>query len=223
MSHRLRSYVPRRDAGGQSMVEFIIAAPVLLFLILSIVQFVLLYRIKATLDYAALEAARAGAVHGASKKEMKEALIRGMVPLFAHKTSATELETAYFTRAMPELGTFGKIEVINPTKAAWNEHKEKQYNGEYALPNDSLAFRSDRVGRSGVNVQDANILKIRVTYDAPLVVPFVSWVLGGKSEYLKAGTFESSPLNTFTDRLRIESYAIVRMQSPIYERNNLDH
>lgn len=204
------------------MVEFIIAAPVLMFLILSIVQFVLLYRIKATLDYAALEAARAGAVHGADKGEMQKALARGMTPLFAHKTTPLELERAY-AEARGKLFGFSKIEVINPTKAAWNEHKERQYKGEYALPNDSLAYRSDSVGRSGVSVQDANILKIRVTYDAPLVVPFVSWVLKGKSEYLQTGTFETSPLNTFTDRLRIESYAIVRMQSPIYERNNLDH
>lgn len=222
MSPRLRSYTPRRDAGGQSMVEFIIAAPVLLFLILSIVQFVLLYRIKATLDYAALEAARAGAVHGADKSEMKNGLARGMTPLFAHKTSMTELETAYL-KAKAEMALFGKVEVINPTRSAWNEHKEKQYNGQYALPNDSLAFRSDSVGRSGVSVQDANILKIRVTYQAPLVVPFVSWVLKGKSEYLKSGTFEGSPLNPITDRLPIESYAIVRMQSPIYETRNLDH
>lgn len=222
MNPRLRSYVPRRDAGGQSMVEFIIAAPVLLFLILSIVQFVLLYRIKATLDYAALEAARAGAVHGADKDAMKEGLARGMTPLFAHKTSLTELETAFF-KSRTEMALFGKVEVINPTRAAWNEHKEKQYDGQYALPNDSLAFRGDRVGRSGVNVQDANILKIRVTYQAPLVVPFVSWVLRGKSDYLKAGTFEGSPLNAITNRLPIESYAIVRMQSPIRERSNLDH
>ncbi len=222
MNPRLRSYVRRRDASGQSMVEFIIAAPVLLFLILSIVQFVLLYRIKATLDYAALEAARAGAVHGADKGEMKNGLARGMTPLFAHKTSMTELETAYL-KSKAEMALFGKVEVINPTRSAWNEHKEKQYNGKYALPNDSLAFRSDSVGRSGVNVQDANILKIRVTYQAPLVVPFVSWVLKGKSEYLKAGALEGSPLNPITDRLPIESYAIVRMQSPIYETRNLDH
>lgn len=222
MNPRLRPYNPRRAASGQSMVEFIIAAPVLLFLILSIVQFVLLYRIKATLDYAALEAARAGAVHGADKGEMKNGLARGMTPLFAHKTSVTELETAY-VKSKAEMALFGKVEVINPTRSAWNEHKEKQYNGKYALPNDSLAFRSDSIGRSGVSVQDANILKIRVTYQAPLVVPFVSWVLKGKSEYLKSDTFEGSPLNPITDRLPIESYAIVRMQSPIYETRNLDH
>lgn len=222
MSRRPRSYATRRASSGQSMVEFIIAAPVLLFLILSTIQFVLLYRIKATLDYAALEAARAGAVRGADKGEMRRGLARGMTPLFAHKTSLAELQAAYF-KSEVEMGLYGRIEVINPTRAAWNEHKEKQYNGRDALPNDTLAYRSDRVGSSGVNVQDANILKIKVTYQAPLVVPFVSWVLRGKSDYLKAGTFEGSSLNPITHRLPIESYAIVRMQSPVYERGNLDH
>lgn len=112
--------------------------------------------------------------------------------------------------------------MINPTRAAWSNFKERQYNGSYALPNDTLAYRSTAIGSSGVNVQDANILKIKVVYDAPLVVPFVGWVLGGKSQYLKPGAFERSPLHPLTGRLPIESYAIVRMQSPIYKQGNLD-
>jgi hypothetical protein len=222
MNRRLRSHATRRAARGQSMVEFLIVAPVLLFLILSLIQFVLLYRIKTTLDYAALEAARAGAVSGASKSAMNDGLARGMTPLFAHKTSVIELERAYIESKL-KMGGYARIEVINPTRAAWNEHKEKQFNDKYALPNDSLAFRSDSVGGSGVNVQDANILKIRVTYQAPLVVPFVSWVLRGKSDYLKAGAFEGSPVTPIIDRMQVESHAIVRMQSPIYEVGNLDN
>ena len=38
---------------------------------------------------------------------------------------------------------------------------------------------------------------------------------------LPSTTFESSPLTTLTRRLRIESYAIVRMQSPIYDTSML--
>ncbi|WP_449446983.1 TadE/TadG family type IV pilus assembly protein [Thermomonas brevis] len=206
----------RGRARGQAMVELLIAAPVVFFMILMIVQMVLLYRIKSTLDYAALMTARAGAVSGLKRGDMQAAFAKGMMPLYAHKTGMAELETAY-AKARADLLLFGDITVVNPTRAAWNEFKERQYNGQYALPNDSLAYRSHAVGSSGVSVQDANLLKVKLTYDAPLVVPFVGWVLGGKSQYLKAGTFESSPLTTLTRRLRVESYAIVRMQSPIYE------
>lgn len=207
-------------SSGQSMVEFIIVAPVVLFMILFVVQAVMLYRIKATLDYAALEAARAGAVSGVDRGRMREGLARGMTPLFTHGKDLAALEGGYF-RARADMLVHSSIDVISPTRAAWGEYREKQHNGRDALPNDNLAFRSEHVGSSGVNVQDANILKIRVTYRAPLVVPFVGLVLGGRSAYLESGTFEGTPISRLTGRLPIESYAIVRMQSPVYERDNL--
>lgn len=206
----------RNTTRGQAMVELLIAAPVVFFLIFMTIQMVLLYRIKSTLDYAALMTARAGAVSGLHKSDMQAAFAKGMLPLYAHKTGMTEVEAAY-VKARVDLALHGTITVINPTKVAWNEFKERQYNGQYALPNDSLAYRSHATGSSGVNVQDANVLKVKVEYAAPLVVPFVGWVLGGKSSYLKAGALESSPLSALTGRLKIESYAIVRMQSPIYQ------
>lgn len=221
MTPRMREPRHRSSMSGQSMVELVIITPVLLFLLLSVIQAVLLYRMKSTLDYAALMAARAGAVSGVGRNDMRAGLAKGMMPLYAHGTGQLALETA-FGKAYADLLLYGHITVINPTRAAWGNFKERQYNGQYALPNDTLAYRSDAVGSSGVNVQDANILKIKVVYDAPLVVPFVGWVLGGKSKYLKPGTFESSPLQPLTGRLPIESYAIVRMQSPIYKQGNLD-
>ncbi|QNH15210.1 hypothetical protein HEP73_00337 [Xanthomonas sp. GW] len=222
MKTRMREFRGRHSMRGQSMVELVIITPVLLFLLLSVIQAVLVYRMKSTLDYAALMTARAGAVSGVDRQEMRKALAKGMLPLYVHETGQAAMEVAYWTKALPDLTVHGHITVINPTRAAWGNFKERQYNGQYALPNDTLAYRSTTVGSSGVNVQDANILKIKVVYDAPLVVPFVGWVLGGRSQYLKPGTFESSPLQTFTGRLPIESYAIVRMQSPIYKQGNLD-
>ncbi|CTP86623.1 pilus assembly protein TadE [Xanthomonas translucens pv. arrhenatheri] len=221
MKARVRAPRSRSSIRGQSMVELVIITPVLLFLLLAVIQAVLLYRMKSTLDYAALLAARAGAVSGVDRMQMRNGLAKGMMPLYAHDTGQAALELAY-GKALADLTLHGHITVINPTRAAWNNFRERQYDSRYALPNDTLAYRSDAVGSSGVNVQDANILKVKVVYDAPLVVPFVGWVLGGKSEYLKPDTFESSTLPAFSKRLPIESYAIVRMQSPIYKQGNLD-
>ncbi len=223
MNARARTLRSRTSMRGQSMVELVIITPVLLFLLLAVIQAVLLYRMKSTLDYAALMAARAGAVSGVDRGEMRAAFEKGMMPLYATDKSLMGVETARLAARLDlTLKMHGHITVINPTRAAWNNFKERQYDGSYALPNDTLAYRSTAIGSSGVNVQDANILKIKVVYDAPLVVPFVDWVLGGNSQYLKPGTFESSPLQTFTRRLPIESYAIVRMQSPISQQGNLD-
>ncbi|HST45726.1 MAG TPA: TadE family protein [Luteimonas sp.] len=212
----------RRRMAGQSMIELIIVAPLVFFFILVTIQFVILYRIKATLDYATFEAARAGAVNGADKDAMRQGLAKGLVPLYTTGKSITDLELAYgkaWIAVRNPLVT--SIEVISPTRAAFNDHRERQWNGRYAIPNDNLAFRARTIKGSGVNVQDANILKIKVTYNVPLVVPFVGLVLRGNSAFLKAGMFEPSPVNRFTGRLPIESSAIVRMQSPIYDQTVL--
>lgn len=226
-----------RHQRGQSIAEFIIVIPILLFLILGIVQMVLLYRAKATLDYAALEAARAGAVSGARMRSMESGLKQGLMPLYATKTGVGGLAEA---RVKME-ADFGlhrpRIEIISPTQAAWREHRERQFDGRWALPNDNLAFRRRTVGSSGVSVQDANILKIRVVYEYPMIVPFVDRVIAGLSRIIRSDnlipatevTPENSlvrnwnPLTTATFRLPIESTAIVRMQSPIHDSGSLAH
>ena len=218
---------------GQSLPEFLIVVPVFIFLVLLIFQLVLVYRAKTTLDYATLMAARAGAVNHAEIKAMEAGLVKGLTPLYATSSGAVGLGEAWAKTRWDlgmdlDLGLVrnAKIEIISPTRASWNEFKERQYNGKQALPNDNLAFRDHAIGASGVNVQDANILKIRVMYDYPLIVPFVDLVLRGESKFVKSsGYFDpanvkmKSPLVTTGRyyRIPLESYAIVRMQTPIYE------
>src|SRR5699024_11101366 len=75
---RGRTRLPARSAGaGQALPEFLVVVPVVLFLLLLDFQMVLIYRAKTVLDYAAFEAARAGAVANASMDAMKDGLIRG--------------------------------------------------------------------------------------------------------------------------------------------------
>lgn len=221
---------------GQSATEFLIVAPILLFLVLGIVQMVLLYRAKTTLDYAALQAARAGAVNGALVSEMRRGLKEGLIPLYATRSGLEGVAEARLRMEGDFLLHRPRIEIISPTQAAWQEHQERQYDGRMALPNDSLAFRSQTVGGSGVNVQDANILKIKVTYDYPLIVPFVDWVLAGLSELIRSDNLipatELTPENGLIVnrgrvtggpkfRLPLQSTAIVRMQSPIHRNPDL--
>lgn len=224
-----RARLPGR-VHGQSLVEFLIVVPVFIFLVLVIFQMVLVYRAKTTLDYAALEAARMGAVKGADKTAMKQGLIRGLMPLYATSPDTAGAAMAWGrAKADIDIGRAATIEIISPTRAAWNEHKERQHDNRYALPNDSLAFRDRRVGGSGMNVQDANILKIKVTYHYPLIVPFVDRVMRGDSDYVLPSGFMDPAKVKMSNRfgvwqhyrIPIESYAIVRMQTPIYNQNVL--
>lgn len=222
----------RRSASGQSLPEFLVVVPVFLFLVLLIFQLVLIYRAKTTLDYATLEAARRGAVHGADPAEMRKGLAQGLTPLYANSADLAGLALAH-TRARADLRLNSDIDVISPTRAAWNTYRERQYDGTQALPNDNLAFRGREVRGGDVNVQDANLLKIRVTYHYPLIVPFVDLVLRGRSEYVpSSGLFDPSnvqlrhplragPLMGNHYRIALESQAVVRMQSPIDEPRHL--
>ncbi|MET0547759.1 MAG: TadE/TadG family type IV pilus assembly protein [Xanthomonas sp.] len=191
---------------GQAFPEFLVVIPVFLFLLLLIFQMVLVYRAKTVLDLAALEAARAGAVHHAHADEMRKGLVRGMMPLYATGSAPADVYAAW-AKASADLAVHSRIQVVSPSRQAWEQFKERQHDGRFALPNDNLAFRDTTV-KAGVNVQDANILKIRVVYHYPLIVPFVDRVLRDRSEPVQGGRHFRIPL---------EAHAIVRMQTPIDE------
>ncbi|SJZ96559.1 TadE/TadG family type IV pilus assembly protein [Novilysobacter spongiicola] len=212
-----------RSQRGQSLVEFIIVVPAFLFLVLAAFQFMLIYRAKATLDYATLEAARSGAVNGADIGEIREGLIRGLAPLYADSPGVGGAIEG-MAKAGADVALYSDIDIVSPTRQAWNEFAERQWDGRRALPNDNLAFRDNRVGSSGVSVQDANVLKIRVRYCYPMIVPFVDRVIGGFSRLITEGDTWRQDLRCSLghySRMRLESYAIVRMQSPLDKPSGL--
>jgi len=203
---------------GQSITEFVVAMVGFGLLLLGLLQAILLYRAKATVDYAALEAARAGALHGVDMGQMQKGFARGITPLYATATaSPTAAGTAQaYLAAYPAVLASATIKVISPTAGSFDDFKEAQYDGTMALPNDTLNFRSTTVGsRGGLSVQDANILKIQVIFNYPLIVPIIDRILG---------TFDvvRSATNGHTVySLPIVTSAMVRMQSPIITRSNL--
>lgn len=208
---------------GQSLVEFCVVVPAFIFLVLATFQFILIYRAKTTLDYATLEAARSGAIHnpGARKDlrgDIRGGLARGLTPLFATKADLASYGMARL-RAEREVRLHADVEIVSPTRQAWQAYRERGYDGRYALPNDNLAFRDRSVRAAGVNVQDANLLKIRVVYHYPLIVPFVDRVISGTSALLRGDwrddvRLRNDPLGNYR-RLPIESSAVVRLQWPI--------
>jgi hypothetical protein len=207
---------------GQSLTEFLVAMFGFGVLLLGLLQAILLYRAKATVDYAALEAARAGALHGADKGQMQKGLARGLTPLYATATaSPTAAGTfeAYGKAYLAVLG-FSTIKVLSPTTGSFDDFKEAQYDGTMALPNDTLNFRPTSAGSHGLSVQDANILKIQVTFKYPLIVPVIDRMLSAM------GIASLDIARTATEghtvySLPIVAGAMVRMQSPITNRGNL--
>jgi hypothetical protein len=79
------------------------------------VQFVLLYQAKSTLDVAALEAAREGAVKHGSMSAMQAGLARGLAPLYARQADATGVQSALLAAQSAVVKTVS-IEIVSPQR-----------------------------------------------------------------------------------------------------------
>ena len=243
-----RRRMSKRRMTGQGMTEFLVVAPLLLFFGFVTVQFVLLYQAKSTLDVAVLEAAREGSVNHGSMDAMQAGLARGLAPLYARSADAAGVQSALLA-ARRAVGEAASIEIVSPTPAMMRDFaRPRLYPAEGAahdeIPNDMLMYRDIEHGaESDVNVQDANVLKLRVHYCFDLIVPVANKVLYYATNVIgnvaANGVFPREPADadvdaygsprrpdsvcrtTLADGLQhqhwpvaLESEAIVRMQSP---------
>lgn len=217
---------------GQATIEYLIVIPMLLLLFLGSLQFIFIYEAKQTLNYAAFVGTRAGALNNGSMAAIQGGLASGFAPLFSHGTDLPALKAAR-KLAKTELGNtkLTLIEILNPTQVALNGFKNS--NGE--IPNDNLMYRSSTDTQDNMNVQDANLLKVRVTYCVRLVVPLVNRMIYGFgiSSTLPPDPSSNSPASMlkvatptttsgqlcvgdpdYPYRIAVSSEAVVRMQSP---------
>ncbi|MFK5915015.1 MAG: pilus assembly protein [Woeseiaceae bacterium] len=198
-----------KDQSGQSMTEFLVVMPVMLLLILAAIQFVLIYQTKSTLNYATFEATRAGSLENASRKAVDYGFTRGFAPLFARfSTTRKEAGDDNYANLANKVVIARKlarkevaeghvtIELINPTSQMFQAFDNN------TIPNDHLSFRLEE---NGINLQEANLLKLRITYCMKLIVPMVSSLIT---------TVAGGNCDTTEHRFPIMSQAIIRMQSP---------
>lgn len=206
----------RKDIGrqeGQSVVEFLVAIVAFGTLLLGIFQAALLYRAKTTVDYAAFRAARQGSLHGATQESVDNGLAKGLMPLYATDTGAVELGKAFVMAKAVELANQATAEIVSPTKDMFEKLAVPQFDGVKAIPNDDLAYRS-------AEVRAANLLKVKVTYDYPLIVPVIDTVIGRLFGQKKIVPHADGSLRTMWV-LPIQAQAVVNMQSPIRDANAL--
>jgi hypothetical protein len=199
---------------GAALVEAAIALPILIVVILAAIQFGFVYQAKATLNHAALQAARAGAVRNGEPAALRRGLAQGLAPLRSPDTSLQgAAETV--TRIEAELLTDARIRILNPTRESFDDFAN-DVGGVRELPNDRLHSRSTEVGaRGGLNIQDANLLRVEVTYGYELKVPLVNGFLSRLSLLMGRETDPFHEQLLRRHRLPIRSTATVRMHSPL--------
>lgn len=163
---------------GQTITEYLIILPVLLLLILGVIQYAFIYQAKISLNYATFMGARQGALKNADLRAIKDGVAAGMTPFFMRTNAPPTFATLGIARAVSMIEIFNPgtatVEIISPTQDAFDGFKEDD-----AIPNDNLMFRNNAVQvlRDGMSIQDANLLKIRVTYCVKLNVPVVNRVI----------------------------------------------
>lgn len=197
------------------MAETIVALPILWLVIGLAIELAVLFETKAALNHAALQSARAGMVANAEPSALVNGLARGLLPLYSPEPGLLGAAETLATDVLPDVLLFARIRILNPTRAAFSDFGEN-VDGGRQIPNDELHRRSTRVGgASGVNVQDANLLKLEVTFGAESKVPGVGALLARAMllfNRAQLDPFEQALLEA--GRLPVLSTATVRMQTP---------
>ena len=203
---------PRRRQRGATLAEFLIVAPVLLGIGGGTLQTGLLYHGRTTLNYAAFEAARAGATRHASVEAMRAELGTRLAPLEGGTGSAASAAAAIARSKAAVASPYTRIRVLNPTLEAfeaWGVTSAE--SGRRVIPNSHLGLggRPGPSVRAGVSLQDANLLKIEVTHGMRLDVPVVGTVLAGAMRRIDPEHAAWYDAGLFP----LRSVATVRMQS----------
>jgi len=215
------------------MVEMTVIMFVVFLLLFGIIQFGLIYNAKIILNYATFEAARAGSLNYGSPQAINYALARGLAALESTDSGLTDYDR--FQQSTNEMinlvetGEFACVQRISPAVSSphWVPDPAAGSGYNNYIPNDHLVYRS-AAPKAGVSIQDANLLKIRVTYCHKIIIPFIAttikrlmldnyaatdpdpianWTVPARGRFTKA-CFEN-------DRIPIESQAVLRMQTPI--------
>jgi len=217
---------------GATMVEFAIVSPIALLIVMGLVQLGLMFTARQLLNQATFVAARAGAVHNAQVSAMQDALKAAMVPFYQNAfttDSATRISDALSAARNDLTADNITIEVLNPNGDVFTDFGLQDAAGHRYIPNDSLEFRDYGVrgDASGLTIQEANTLKIRVTYAYPIKVPLMQYVFSsvmcgtdtGIDVWGRGGGTPSSDCANYYSRRRmpIVAYATVQMQSPAWQ------
>lgn len=190
----------RQPQSGIAAIETLLAAPIVLLLGLSVLQWGLLFQGRGAVAHAAQEAARAGSVDHASADAIERGFARGLAP-WLYGASGPEEHAANVARTHAHLAqgraagwaTWRRLAPTAESFTDWAETARDEdgqpIEGLLEIPNDNLTLRSGlRQPASGVagyrgaepigsaskqTLSDANLLKIEVVYGVPLTVPLI--------------------------------------------------
>ena len=226
-----------RREHGATLVEFVIAAPLVLFILLVLMQYALLFHAKSQLNYATFEAARAGTVANARPAAIRAAFERAMTGYHGGGTTTAELAAAR-AKALVE-APFARIEILSPTRESFDDYHSPALAARMGaawrvIPNTNLAHLHCPIDRpacnhdparnaSGQTLQDANLLKLRISYGIPMIkqIPLAGPFMVRALAVLDPADGDAFRASLIADgRIPVVAHTVMRMQSPAIEAGN---
>jgi len=212
---------------GAAMVEFTVVGPIITLLGLATLQYGMLYFAKVQINHAGFMAAREGTTANANMDSVYTAYLRALVPLYGGGQSPAELAAA-LAKATDDAGANGlgnvNIELLNPTKESfqdWNDvplQAKLRTGNRRVIPNSGQAFKSQAIGpTSGQTIQDANLIKLRITHGYLPKVPLIKNMYGAYLTWLdpKNDAFHTKLLAD--GRIPVVTNVTLHMQSDAIE------
>lgn len=215
----------RRMESGSAMTEFVVVGPIIALLGLAIVQYGLLFFAKNQINHASFMAARAGSVGNASLEKVHGAFMNAMVPLYGGGVSRAEMAES-LARAQADLAGKVRIELLNPTRESFDDHEDPalqtalKTGANRVISNSNLAFKAPQVKpASGQTIQDANIIKLRITHGYEPKVPIVSNIYKVYLKWLDPGKDAFHSQLVAAGRIPVVTHVTMQMQSHAIEDN----
>jgi outer membrane protein OmpA-like peptidoglycan-associated protein/uncharacterized membrane protein (UPF0127 family) len=232
MGKSSRPVAHRARQCGATMLEFALVGPLISLIGLAILQYSLLFFTTNQINHATFLAARAGSTDHARLASVRDAFAKGLVPLYGDELPTAvckardEVEgTTRCLAGTPPPGV--TIELLNPTRESfddWNDPvlQDTIGGGRRVIPNSGQAYKDPAVVKpdSGQNIQDANIIKLKVTYGYLPKVPLMGLVF---TKYLKWLDNGADPLRSRlieSGRIPVVANLALQMQSDAIEPDN---
>lgn len=195
----------QRSPSGFSVVEVLLALPILIFCLFALIQIGLLWHARFALQHAVLVAARHASVSHGSDAAIRDALVQGLTPFAGRSSEVTGLVSASF-RSGAEVSQglalgWLRWEVLSPSRQSfedWGKPADRYLSpeaglGEIEIPSGHLpALAMRTLPSSGVKhylgglpvglaseqtLLQANTLKLKLDYGVPLSMPLAGPLL----------------------------------------------
>lgn len=220
----LPAHLPHRSRQrGSAMIEFAVVGPLIAMLGLGTLQYGMLFFAKNQINYATFMAGRAGSVAHADLGAVQQAYVRALAPLYGGGETPEEVAEAA-GKAAADMAANMRIELLNPTKesfADWNDLALQtllKTGGRRVIPNSSLPTKAVEVrSASGQSLQDANLLKLKITHGYLLKVPFVSKIYAAYLKWMDPHDDELYTRLVEAGRIPVVTHVTVQMQSDAIE------